>query len=124
MKNETKIIQSLVGEVLQDLKYNHVRHVAEIRFRRASTFSEKALRETFDTLIQGTPLQDAKLRIETINITHECRCGHKQVLTSSDVYGQMYVCPVCGRVQKIGDICELEVLKVIAAPQAHVTVAN
>ena len=122
MRRETSIVQDLIKDLLHDLKENHIMHVAEIRLQRASTFSEEVLRETFDTLIQGTSLQDCKLRIETINIMHECCYGHKQIITSDDFDGQMFICPVCGGVQKIEPACELELLKVIPAPQAHVSI--
>lgn len=122
MKRETRIVESLVKKLLQDLKDNHVPHVAEIRLQRASTFSEEVLRETFDSLIQGTPLQDCKLRIETINITHECRYGHKHVITCDDFDGQIFICPICGGMQHIEESCELELLKVVPAPQAHVSI--
>lgn len=120
MTHEFGIVNSLVSEVLKNLKQWHIAHVAEIRLRRGSAFSEDSLRQAYDSLIQGTPLQDAKLVIETINLNHECPCGHKQVINSDDLVGHMFICPVCGTMREIEEAHDLELIKVIPAPQAHV----
>jgi hydrogenase nickel incorporation protein HypA/HybF len=110
MSHEFGIVQSQVGELLKQLKREGIKHVAEIHFQRGSAFSEEALQQAFDVLIQGTPMQDAKVVIETINLNHECPFGH------------MFLCPVCGTIREIEEAHDLEITKVIAAPVAHVSV--
>lgn len=122
MTHEFGIVQSLVSDLLIDLKRQKIAHVAEIRFRRGSAFSEESLKQAYSVLIQGTALQDARLVIETVNLNHECSCGHKQVINSDDLIGHMYVCPECGIMREIEEAHDLELISVIPAPQAHVSV--
>jgi Zn finger protein HypA/HybF involved in hydrogenase expression len=122
MTHEFEMVQSLVCDVLQQVRRQGIRHVAEVRVRRSSAFSEEALRTAFYSLIPCTPLQDARLVIETVNLNHTCLCGREQVITSSDLYGSMFVCPDCGTILEVGEAQALEVVRVTPAPQAHVRV--
>jgi Zn finger protein HypA/HybF involved in hydrogenase expression len=120
MAAEIGVVQALVCDLLRQLKCQGVRHVAEIRFRRSSAFSEEALKQAYYGLVHGTPLQDARLVIETVNLNHRCHCGHEQVITSADLVGNLFVCPDCGTILEVDPMQGLQIVKVIAAPQAHV----
>lgn len=112
--NEFSVVEDIVKDVLPQLYAAHVEHVNSVYFRRGSGLSEEALRQAYDATTQGTPLQDAILLIDTVNLYYYCRCGHEQVIRSSDLEGHRFICPKCGRVHEVDDAHELELLQVIA----------
>lgn len=118
MTHEFSIVESLVDNMLHQLDEADVRRVAQVRFRRGSAFSEDALRQAFSVFSQNTPLEDAKLTIETVNLTHDCECGHHQIITSDDLIGHMFVCPVCGILREVDEAHDLELLEVVVAENA------
>jgi Zn finger protein HypA/HybF involved in hydrogenase expression len=122
MTHEFESVQSLICDLLEQARRQRIHHVAEVRVRRSSAFSEEGLKTAFYSLIPCTPLQDARLVIETANLNHKCHCGREQVITSSDLYGSMFVCPDCGTILEVGETQRLEIVKITPAPQAHVSV--
>lgn len=119
MTHEFGIVDALVGGLLQQLEDEKVASVALVRFRRGSAFSEDALRQAFSALAPNTPLEKARLEIETVNLDHECACGHKQVINSDDLIGHMFVCPVCGTIREVDEAHDLELLEVVVAEGAQ-----
>jgi Zn finger protein HypA/HybF involved in hydrogenase expression len=112
--HEFGIVENIVRDVLPQLYANNVEHVASIHFRRGSAFSEDALRQAYESLTQNTPLQDAVLWIDTINLDYQCPCGHRQVITSDDLEGHMFVCPTCGAVHEVDEAHDLELVELFA----------
>ena len=121
MTHELGIVQGMVGDLLEQLQRAGIEEVTEIHFRRGSAFSEEALHQAYRVMTAGTPLEGSKVIVETVNLNHECPCGHKQVITSDDLIGHMFVCPQCGTLREVEESHDLELLKVIATPQAHAT---
>jgi len=113
--HEFAIVEAVVRETLASLSDQGVKHgdIASLHFRRGSTFSEDALRLTFEALAEGTILENADLIIDTVNITCRCACGHEQVVTSDDLIGHMFLCPTCGTVQEAPGVHDLELIEVI-----------
>jgi len=85
-----------------------------VHFRRGSAFSEEALRQSYESLTTGTILEGAPVEIDTVNLDFECRCGHKQVITSDDLIGHMFVCPRCGATKEIDEAHDLELVELVA----------
>lgn len=113
--HEYAIVENVVQGVTSQLREQGIGQVAEVRFRRGSAFSEESLLQAFEMLSAGTPLEGAKLHIETVNLEFHCQCGHEQVITSDDLEGHMFVCPKCGYVREVDESHDLELLDVVPA---------
>jgi Zn finger protein HypA/HybF involved in hydrogenase expression len=112
--HEFGIVEDIIKGVLPQLYAQHVEHVASIHFRRGSAFSEEALRQAYQATTQGTPLQDAVLWIDTVNLDYQCLCGYQQVITSDDLEGHMFICPLCGAVHEVDEAHDLELVEMLA----------
>lgn len=112
--HEFEVVKSLIDELLPKLQEQGVKRVAEIRFRRGSTFSEEALLQAFSAVSKGTLLEGAKVEVEVMQTKFRCLCGHEQVITTDDLVGHMFVCPECGQAQEIDEAHDLELLEVLA----------
>jgi len=112
--HEFDVVKSLIEELLPKLQEQKVKRVTELRFRRGSTFSEEALMQAFSVLSQGTPLEGADVKVETVETKFKCQCGHEQTISADDLIGHMFVCPQCGRAQEIDEAHDLELLEVLA----------
>ena len=111
--HEFAIVESMVNQTLTLLPDAEAGEVTSVRFRRGSTFSEDALRQSFEALTKGTALENALLIIETVDLQFHCTCGHQQVVTSDDLIGHMFVCPSCGAVTEIDEAHDLELVEVL-----------
>jgi Zn finger protein HypA/HybF involved in hydrogenase expression len=110
--HEFAATQSLVQATLDQLKQRGVKKVLALRLRRGSAFSEDALRTSYAALSAGTILEQAELSVETVDFAFHCACGHKQIITSDDLVGHMFVCPECGIVREVDEAHDLEVVEV------------
>lgn len=110
--HEFGIVEGIVSGVLPQLK--NVRHVTSVHFRRGSAFSEDALRQAYQATTQGTPLQDAELVIDIVNLDYQCPCGYQQVITSDDLEGHMFICPECGAIHEVDEAHDLELVEIVA----------
>ena len=110
--HEYAIVDAAITGLLRQLAAEGSPGVAAVRFRRGSAFSEEALRQAFEMLSAETLLEGAELRIETVNLEWACACGHRQVITSDDLQGHMFVCPDCGAVREVDEAHDLELLSV------------
>lgn len=111
--HEFGVVQSLVQELLVQLKNKEVRKVHSIRFRRGSAFAEEALRQAYVMAAAGTILEGAEILIETEERPFLCACGHQQVITSDELIGHLFVCPKCGRPREIDEAHDLEVVEIL-----------
>lgn len=116
--HEFGIVQSIVDPLLDRLKKENAEPVFALRFRRGSAFSEAALRQAFASLTRGTILEDAELWIETVNLDFQCRCGHRQVITSDDLVGHMFICPECSAIKEVSEAHDLELVEVVRGSPA------
>lgn len=112
--HEFEVVKSLVDQLLTELKERKIGRVTELRFRRGSTFSEEALLQALTALSQGTPLENAKVKIEVMETKFRCQCGHEQVITADDLIGHIFVCPNCGRTHEIDEAHDLELTEIVA----------
>lgn len=112
--HEFGIVEGIVSRVLPQLQAANVQHVASVHFRRGSAFSEDALRQAYQATTHGTPLQDAALVIDTVNLDYHCGCGYEQVITSDDLEGHMFICPLCGAIHEVDEAHDLELLEIVA----------
>jgi len=110
--HEFGIVEGIVNGVLPQLR--DVEHVSKVHFRRGSAFSEDALRQAYQATTLGTPLEGATLEIDTVNLDYVCECGYQQVITSDDLEGHMFICPVCGHVHEVDEAHDLELVEIIA----------
>jgi Zn finger protein HypA/HybF involved in hydrogenase expression len=111
--HEFGIVADIVNHVMPLLQSANVSRVTEIHFRRGSAFSEDALRQAYQATTSGTPLEDALLVIDTINLDYNCPCGYHQVITSDDLEGHMFICPECGSIHEIDEAHDLELIEVV-----------
>lgn len=112
--HEYSIVESIVASMLEALREQNASVVVAVRFRRGSAFSEDAFLQAYRSLTAGTPLQDAPVEIETVNLDFECACGHRQVITSDDLVGHMFACPHCGTTREIDEAHDLELVELLA----------
>jgi Zn finger protein HypA/HybF involved in hydrogenase expression len=112
--HEFGIVEGIVTGVLPQLRSSNVERVSKVHFRRGSAFSEDALRQAYRATTLGTPLEGAALEIDTVNLDYVCPCGYRQVITSDDLQGHMFVCPLCGAVHEIDEAHDLELVEIIA----------
>jgi Zn finger protein HypA/HybF involved in hydrogenase expression len=111
--HEFAIVEVLVNSLLEQIRYQNAHNIKCVHLRRGSAFSEEALRQAYDILTASTALSDAELIIETVNLIHNCQCGHKQVITSDDLIGHMFICPGCGLIREIDEMHDLEVVDIV-----------
>jgi len=112
--HEFGIVEGIVNGVLPELQQAHIKQVTKVHFRRGSAFSEDALRQAYQATTHGTLLGGAALEIDTINLDYICSCGYEQVITSDDLEGHMFICPVCGAVHEVDEAHDLELVEIIA----------
>jgi Zn finger protein HypA/HybF involved in hydrogenase expression len=112
--HEYSIVESIVSSMLDAIKKQDATKVVSVRFKRGSAFSEEAFHQAYQALTVGTVLEKAPVEIETINLDFNCACGHKQVITSDDLMGHMFVCPKCGATKEIDEAHDLELVELIA----------
>ena len=87
--------------------------VTLVRVRRASTIPEDVLRQAFEMLVAGTPLEDATLEVEPFDVRLTCPCGFDGALEHDDMIGpSQVVCPSCGDLRGVPPTAELELLEV------------
>lgn len=110
--HEYGIVESCVKQLLEELSRRGVTKVFAVRFRRGSAFSEEALQLAFAALTKGTLLEGAELKIETVNLDYQCKCGRKQIITSDDLVGHMFICPDCGATREVDESHDLELVNV------------
>jgi Zn finger protein HypA/HybF involved in hydrogenase expression len=112
--HEYSIVDSIVTSMLDAIKKQQATKVVSVRFKRGSAFSEEAFRQAYQSLTVGTLLAEAPVRIDTVNLDFNCACGHKQVITSDDLVGHMFVCPTCGATKEIDEAHDLELVELVA----------
>jgi len=112
--HEHSIVSSIVDSMLDAIRKQGATKVISVHFRRGSAFSEDALRQAYDSLVKGTALERAPVRIDTVNRQFKCRCGYEQIVTSDDLIGHMFVCPSCGATEEIDEAHDLELVELVA----------
>jgi hydrogenase nickel incorporation protein HypA/HybF len=111
--HEYGIVRDLVERLLPELRSRGIRKVQEVRLRRSSTFAEQPLRQAFEMVAPGTPLEGARLAIEEFSERVACAgCGRERDITADDLIGHLYVCPDCGVAREVDEAHGLEVLGV------------
>ena len=111
--HEYTIVEQLIERLLAECNAKQAYSVKLVHLRRGSTFSEAPLRQAFEMLSPGTPLNGAKLVIDEFAVNHTCgNCGKRQAVTADDLIGHMFVCPDCGAADEIEEAHGLELLEV------------
>jgi Zn finger protein HypA/HybF involved in hydrogenase expression len=91
------------------------RPVSLVRVRYATTIPEDVLRQAFEMLTVGGPLEHAILAAEPFDIRLRCACGFDGALGHDDVVGPSQgICPACGELSALPPTAEIELLEVIA----------
>jgi Zn finger protein HypA/HybF involved in hydrogenase expression len=112
--HEFGIVEGIVHNVLPQIDRQGVKHITQVHFRRGSAFNEDALRQAYQATTAGTPLEGAALVIDTVNLDYVCQCGYEQVITSDDLEGHMFICPLCGNVHEVDEAHDLELIEIVA----------
>ncbi len=112
--HEYALVESMVHKTVSLLDKTGVKpaEVVSVKFRRNSTFSEDALRQSFEVLSKGTLLEGAEVVVETVNLNFQCPCGHHQVVTCDDLVGHMFICPACGTVREVDEAHDIDLIEV------------
>ncbi|MFB3786869.1 MAG: hydrogenase maturation nickel metallochaperone HypA [bacterium] len=112
--HEYSIVEQIVDQVLTAMREQGVERVKSVHLRRGSTFSEEALRQAYDMLTPGTPLESAELIIEEYTVEWTCpSCGHRQTVEADDMIGHLAVCGECGYGEAVDESHGLELIKVV-----------
>jgi Zn finger protein HypA/HybF involved in hydrogenase expression len=109
---EYELVEDIVQNLLKRLDHVHVSSVEAVYFRRGGAISETAMRKAYNKLTLGTPLERAKIFIETLPLEYICTCGNRHAVNSEDLYGRMFVCPYCGTLREIKEANTLELVEV------------
>ena len=112
--HEYSIVESIVTSMLDAIEKQKATKVVSVRFKRGSAFSEDAFRQAYQSLTVGTILEQAPVKIDTVNLDFKCDCGHNQVITSDDLVGHMFICPQCGMTKEIDEAHDLELVELVA----------
>lgn len=110
--HEFGIVSDMVAQLLRQLQGRQIRQIHSLRFRRGSTFSPEALEQAYRMSTAGTLLEGAQLIIETVDHQFECKCGHRQVITSDELLGHFFICPQCSAAVEIDEAHDLELIEV------------
>jgi Zn finger protein HypA/HybF involved in hydrogenase expression len=111
--HEFGIVEGIVSGVLPQLQSNSIKQITEVHFRRGSAFSEDALRQAYAATTAGTVLENARLIIDMVNLDYTCTCGYQQIITSDDLEGHMFICPLCGDVHEVDEAHDLELVEIV-----------
>ena len=112
--HEFGVTETIINQLLRQLRREKIERVISVRFQRSSAFSEEALRQTFDILSMNTPLAGARLFVDVLVLNVTCNCGYSGRVNSEDLMGHTFVCPSCGVMREIAEAHDLELLEVIA----------
>ena len=110
--HELSAVEDLVTALLDEPAIRSAQEVSTVRIRRGSAFSEDALTQGFELFAQGTPLEAARLEIEVREMTVDCPCGRRSLVTPDDLVGHMHVCSACGAVRDVAGVDDLELVSV------------
>src|SRR5690242_8967764 len=105
--HELAAVDALIDAVVISVAEHQPCRVDVVRVRRGSTFSEEALRQGFEMLTPGTPLEGARLEVEAIDDVVLCRCGLQRVMRAEELLGDIWICPTCGHAEASGDLDDL-----------------
>ncbi len=113
--HEVGLVAELVDAALAEAAG---RPVSVVRVRRATTVPEDVLRQAWEMLVPGTPLDGVTLEVDAFEVRLACPCGFDGALEHDDVIGpSQVVCPACGDLRGIPPTAELE-LTAVAPRQA------
>ena len=110
--HELAAVEALVEAVKRGLAEKRSARVTEVRVRRGSAFVEAALLQGFAALSRGTPLEGARLKVETVAQHVNCRCGCSRQVSEDNMLGHTYVCPDCGAAHHLAGGEDLELVSV------------
>ena len=110
--HEYAAVDELIDNLTGQLARQGVRRVTTIHLRRGSAFDPAALEQAYALLSAGTPLEGARLLVSVEDLDFACPCGHRQVITSDDLIGHLFVCPACGAAREIANTHDLAVVGV------------
>jgi Zn finger protein HypA/HybF involved in hydrogenase expression len=114
--HELAAVDALVDAIVLSVAEHQPCRVEVVRVRRGSTFCEEALRQGFEMLTRGTPLEGARLEVDAIDEGVACRCGLQQVMQAQDLIGGVWICPNCGHTEESGELDDLTLLNVALVP--------
>src|SRR5437868_5145571 len=114
--HELAAIAALVDAVVLSVAEHQPCRVDVVRVRRGSTFSEDALRQGFEMLTRGTPLEGASLEVEAIDEAVACRRGLQRVMRVEELIGDVWICPTCGHAEASGELDDLSLVDVTLVP--------
>lgn len=102
-----------VEAVVERLTSAHLEDVTEVRIRAGAAFSPVALRQAYEMLTLGTPLQASRLLVEAASSECTCpSCVHTWAVSTDDLAGHVIVCPSCGTPFPLEDVTCIEVIGV------------
>lgn len=111
--HEFGITESIIRSLLTQLQREQVERVQSVRFRRSSAFAEDVLRQAFQVLSAGTPLEHAELAIDVRVLTVTCvQCGTSGEANFENLAGHIYICPHCATVREVSEAHDLELVEV------------
>lgn len=114
--HELAAVDALIDAIVVSVAEHQPCRVDLVQVRRGSTFSEEALYQGFEMLSRGTPLEGARLEVESVDEVVVCRCGLQRVMQAQDLLGDVWICPNCGHAEASGELDDLTLLNVTLVP--------
>jgi Zn finger protein HypA/HybF involved in hydrogenase expression len=100
-----------VEAVVERLREANLTGVDEVRIRAGAAYSPVALRQAYEMLTLGTPLQGSHLVVEQAEATCTCpACGTSWEVRCEDVAGHLVVCRSCGASIQIEGLADIVVV--------------
>jgi len=100
-----------VEAVVERLTAAHLTDVAEVQIRAGAAYSPVALRQAYEMLTLGTPLQASRLLVEPASSECTCpSCTMTWVVNDDDLAGHVILCPTCGTPSPIEDAACIEIV--------------
>jgi Zn finger protein HypA/HybF involved in hydrogenase expression len=100
-------VETVVGR----LREANLTGVDEVRIRAGAAYSPVALRQAYEMLTLGTPLQSSRLVVEAAQTECTCpACGTSWDVRCEDVLGGMVVCRSCGTPAEVEGLADIVVV--------------
>ena len=100
-------VEAVVGRLTDA----HLTDVTEVRIRAGAAYSPVALRQAYEMLTLGTPLNGSRLVVESVEDECTCpACGASWDLACEDVVGHLAICRSCGAPAEVEGLADIVVV--------------
>lgn len=111
--HELTVAKTLISKILDLIPRESPKKVRAVRLHKSLVFSEESIRQAFEALSKGTPLEGAQVLIERTAIPIHCSCGYVGEVGAEEQDGYPFVCPGCRDLLEIERRPDLELIEIV-----------